>query len=237
MPPSDEEVASMGFPVPQEFRGLDPFEPLQVYTRNLPHWRQKGATYFVTFRQADSIPQDLWEALSAEAERWKERIEAATKGGKELPKSLQWEYDRFLSRYGNQLDHELDKCFGSCELRVQEARELVARAVKYFDKQRYEIYATVVMPNHCHVAIRPYAEQKLEDILHSWKSFTANRINEILGKSRAFWQAESYDRIVRDSSHFENVADYILRNPGKANLHDGEYWMQFGEQEWGTRQK
>ena len=44
--------------MPQEplFRPFNPDGELHIYCRNLPHWRQSGATYFVTFRQDDSIP-------------------------------------------------------------------------------------------------------------------------------------------------------------------------------------
>ena len=44
-------------PAPPGFRGLDPNKSLRIYTRHLPHWRQDGATYFVTFRLADSLPE------------------------------------------------------------------------------------------------------------------------------------------------------------------------------------
>lgn len=42
---------------PPGFQGLDPHRPLTVYYRFLLHWRQDGATYFVTFRQQDSLPR------------------------------------------------------------------------------------------------------------------------------------------------------------------------------------
>ena len=41
---------------PPGFRGLDPHRPVKIYTRNLPHWRQAGASYFVTFHLADALP-------------------------------------------------------------------------------------------------------------------------------------------------------------------------------------
>ena len=44
---------------PPGFRPFDPFDPyrpVRVYRRNLPHWRQDGATYFVTIHCADSLP-------------------------------------------------------------------------------------------------------------------------------------------------------------------------------------
>ena len=40
---------------PPGFQGLRTDIPVTVYYRHLPHWRQDGATYFVTFRLADSL--------------------------------------------------------------------------------------------------------------------------------------------------------------------------------------
>ena len=42
---------------PPGFQGLHSDIPVTFYYRHLPHWRQDGATYFVTFRLADSLPQ------------------------------------------------------------------------------------------------------------------------------------------------------------------------------------
>ena len=55
-----------------EFYGLDPAKPLSVYRRNLPHWRQDGATYFVTFRLADSVPLDKVRQWRNERNCWYE---------------------------------------------------------------------------------------------------------------------------------------------------------------------
>src|SRR5258707_12522120 len=41
-------------PPPPGFQGLHPDKPVTAYQRHLPHWRQDGATYFVTFRLADA---------------------------------------------------------------------------------------------------------------------------------------------------------------------------------------
>jgi hypothetical protein len=52
-------------PPPPGFQGLHPDQPITVYQRHLPHWRQDGATYFVTFRLADSLPQSKLDELAA----------------------------------------------------------------------------------------------------------------------------------------------------------------------------
>ncbi|MBL9151912.1 MAG: hypothetical protein JNK37_05490 [Verrucomicrobiales bacterium] len=40
-------------PAPKFF---NPYAEIEVTANNLPHWQQPGATYFITFRLADSIP-------------------------------------------------------------------------------------------------------------------------------------------------------------------------------------
>ncbi|MGE0529568.1 MAG: hypothetical protein AB7P49_21145 [Bdellovibrionales bacterium] len=57
-------------PPPPGFQGLDPHKPLTVYYRFLPHWRQDGATYFVTFRQKDSLPQSKLQELRQLKKEW-----------------------------------------------------------------------------------------------------------------------------------------------------------------------
>jgi len=45
-------------------RFFNPYEEIRFTQNLLPHWQQKGAAYFVTFRLADSIPARLrarWE--------------------------------------------------------------------------------------------------------------------------------------------------------------------------------
>ena len=54
--------------------------------------------------------------------------------------------------------------------------------------------------------------------MHSLKSYTANRANEILGRTGQFWQHESYDHWVRDVDELERVADYNRMNPVRAGL-------------------
>ncbi len=54
--------------------------------------------------------------------------------------------------------------------------------------------------------------------MHSIKSFTAHRCNELLGRIGPFWQQESFDHCVRDEEELERVFDYIEHNPVKAGL-------------------
>ncbi len=94
-------------------------------------------------------------------------------------------------------------------------RELVAAELRHRKGQRYEIFAYVVMNDHVHVLIRPVAEQALEKIVHSWKSFTAHRLQRLHGRRGRVWQDEYFDRVVRDENEFNQKFDYIVGNPWK----------------------
>jgi putative transposase len=49
---------------------FDPEADFQVYQRNLPHRRQAGVTYFVTFQLADSLPAQNLAPLEEQRELW-----------------------------------------------------------------------------------------------------------------------------------------------------------------------
>jgi REP element-mobilizing transposase RayT len=47
----------------------------------------------------------------------------------------------------------------------------------------------------------------------------------MLRREGAFWQSESYDRVVRDEEEFEQVVQYVEFNPVKAGLcRQSEEW-------------
>ena len=164
--------------------------------RYMPHWTQPGCTYFVTFRLADSVPME---------------------------KLRQWSQltDRDLVR--EEIQQWLDKGTGQCLLRRPEVAGLVANALRHFDGQRYHLGPFIVMPNHVHLLVTPLPRNELSAILHSWKSYTANQINRLLGQSGPVWQRESFDHIVRDEEALLRFEQYIRDNPRSACLKEGEY--------------
>lgn len=88
----------------------------------------------------------------------------------------------------------------------------------YFENSRYKLFAWVIMPNHVHLLIKPINNFEISEIVHSWKSFTANRANKLLERNDAFWFPEVFDRYIRNQKHFENTVEYIENNPVKARL-------------------
>ena len=196
------------------FTPFDPATTTAIHTRRLPHWQQPGCTYFVTFRLADSLPQDKLRQWYAEEEQWlaqhPEPHDEATRA----------EYQR---RFPDRLQQWLDAGCGECLLRQREVADAVEQALRHFDGERYELGAFVIMPNHVHVLVTPLGEYALEEILHSWKSFTAHEINRLLGQTGQVWQPEYFDHIVRNAHHVEQFAAYIAQNPIKAGLREGEF--------------
>ena len=88
----------------------------------------------------------------------------------------------------------------------------------YFDGGRYRLHAWVVMPNHVHVLISPSPRVGMARIVHGWKTYTARRANQTLGRAGRFWQPDYFDRYVRNPRHFRAVVQYIEANPVRVGL-------------------
>ena len=185
----------------------------------LPHWARGGAMYAVTFRLADSLPADVLEHWRTERDRTVQRVE-----GKDRELTQQ-ERHELAQLYSNRVESHLNAGHGQCYLRDARIAELVQNALKHFDGERYDLIAWAVMPNHVHAVLKPYEGIELPDILHSWKSYTATKANELLGCSGAFWQSEYYDHLIRDEKDFIHQVNYVLNNPHKAEL---EEWPWVG---------
>lgn len=204
--------------VPQDIHYFNEHQALHIHTRNLPHLRQDGATYFVTFRQADSIPRTVWHSMKREAQAWNERIKADINEHGSLSESLGFEWEAFQRRQWVQAEHIADQCQGSCLLAHRESRQIMVDALMFFEGSRQTLHALVVMPNHVHLPVTPAPGGTLNKLTQSWKGFTAREINRHLGHEGPLWQQESFDRIVRHEAHFEHVVRYITRNPKKAGI-------------------
>jgi carbamoylphosphate synthase large subunit/REP element-mobilizing transposase RayT len=182
--------------------------------RNLPHWEQDGATYFVTFRLADAVPAQL-------AAEWREELETWRHFHPE-PWDAKTAHD-YQKRFFQAREHWLDQGHGTCALRNPSAFEAVAEALRYFDGKRYHLDVFVVMPNHVHALVQPLQGYALKEITRSWKSYTAREINKRLGRSGILWMEESFYRIVRSADELTRYRNYILRNPENAGLRPGEF--------------
>ena len=164
----------------------------------LPHFDGEGVTQHVCFRLFDSLPQQ-------ELARWREEL-------KHMPRR------EFEIEQRKRIEKFLDSGYGSCFLQDDRLAEIVEGALVYFDGLRYALHAWCVMPNHVHVLLTPKSGFDLSSITHSWKSFTANKCNKLLGRKGSFGRTESFDRYIRNERHFQNAIVYIEKNPVNAGL-------------------
>ena len=199
------------------FHRFDPHGEVTQRRRNLPYREQSHATYFVTFRLADSVPQTLLEQWRQEQQTWL----------KFHPAPWDWKTEReHHRRFVEEREDWLDRGHGSCILCDPSAAKIVSNALRFFDDQRYHLDAFVIMPNHVHALVQPTADHSLSKILHSWKSFTANALNRAANRDEEVWMRESYDHIVRDWNELLNWRRYIAANPRKARLSEGKFMLQ-----------
>ncbi len=108
---------------------------------------------------------------------------------------------------------------------TERARQIVLDSLLYWNGTKVKVHLACVMPDHVHALIEPLEETPgkyydLSKILHSIKSFSANEINKLLGRSGSLWEEESWDRIVRDEQDYQEKWQYILNNPIKEELCD-----------------
>ena len=158
----------------------------------LPHLDAGATVQFVTFRLADSLPRDVFEACVAAA---RDRIELH-----------------------QQLEAMIDAGRGACLLRDAGAATIVRAALEHFDGERYRLIAWAIMPNHVHALVEQVEGWRLGDLVRSWKTYTAKSINERRGGAGTVWAKDYFDRFIRDEVHFLNTVRYIEENPVKAGL-------------------
>jgi len=179
---------------------FSPFLPVDMEKRHLP---KEGATYFITFRLADSLPQEKIKQWKAERDQWL---------GEHTEPYSPAELEEYARLFSERINDWLDAGSGSCILAEETNAKIIEQALLHFDGDRYRLGSYVIMANHVHVLVSPLPGNELADILHSWKSFTANELNKLIGEKGAVWQDESYDHIVRSPEQLAFYEGYIRKN-------------------------
>jgi putative transposase len=181
-----------------------------IHTRGyLPHVKREGASYFVTFRLADSLPQEmLLEFKRQQAEKLR-ALENSTPAARE---TIDRDFQRQIERY-------LDRGAGECHLKRPDVADMVVHALLHFHEKQYLLDEWVIMPNHVHLVLWPMPNHTLSDILRSRKRHTARQANLMLGRTGdSFWQPESYDHWIRNDDEKARIRRYIRLNPVMAKL-------------------
>ncbi len=189
------------------------------YRRNLPHFQPAGATLFVTWRLAGSLPQEVVARLQQETDFVRTQLDK-TDNDTLRTQELYAEYRRAFGRF----DQELDRAeVGPAWLKNEELARLMVDSLHHRDGKEYHLLAYCIMPNHIHVVFAPWIDEHgepvaLERIMHSYKRYTAQQANRILQREGEFWQHESYDHVVRNTDELARIVAYVANNPVKAGL-------------------
>ena len=190
-----------------------------TYRRHLPHVQPPGATLFVTFRLAGSLPAEVVAALEEEARAAEKRLQQITD-----PVMRAREADREPRRHFGRWDAALDKATaGPTWLSDPAVAGIVAGTLHHLNGNLYDLDTYCIMRNHGHLVMTPLEQTPgqyvaLARIMHSLKRYTAWQANQHLGRSGRFWQHESYDHVVRDEAELNRIRRYVLNNPVKAGL-------------------
>lgn len=181
---------------------------MAFYRRRLPHLYSIGQPVFLTWRLYGTVPRNRF-----------------------FPDHTLSSGKAFIA-----LDRILDEArTGPSYLRFPAVADMVVDSIHYQASvlRHYVLHAYVVMPNHVHLLATPYVP--LPKLTKALKGFTGKRANEILGLTgKAFWQQESYDRLVRNPKESNRIRNYIEQNPVRAGLvmqADQYLWSSVG---WAT---
>lgn len=185
---------------------------IHFHRRNLPHIYIPERTYFITFRLKGSLPQNIINQLRCNADRLSTLQSVRYNEQRKFFKN----YDEYLNKAQR----------GPTYLKNKELAQIVFDAIKYRDNKEYKLICFCIMPNHVHLMFTQLENSKtISQIMQSLKWFTAREANKILNRTGSFWQAESYDHIVRDEDEYYRIIKYVLNNPVKAEL--AEKWQDW----------
>jgi REP element-mobilizing transposase RayT len=105
------------------------------------------------------------------------------------------------------------------------AKNIIFDAILFHNNKKYKLYASVIMNDHVHLILQPIEKIKdafysIGEIMHSIKSYSANKINRQLQRKGSVWLDENFDRIIRKEKEFVEKLNYIVSNPIKSSLVD-----------------
>lgn len=157
---------------------------------------------FITFRLADSFP-------TSQIADWKREMEITP----ETPQN-----NEKMAKLRKLIDKYEDAGYGDCILKDDSIASIMKDALFAHNGIDYNIVRWCIMPNHVHVLIEVMEGKMLTTIVKTWRSYTAHKFNEILGRKGGVWMKDYFDRFIRDDAHFRDVVAYIDNNPVKAGL-------------------
>ncbi len=215
------------------------------HRRNLPHFYRPNSTYFITYRLKGTIPLKILAQLK---EKHITNKTPKTKAEKYTNEKLFFaEYDKYLdnnktiqylkdNKVAEKVKfslHYQDKkqynliCYSVMPNHVHVVFHLLEEkdSIQTLPQTRLSVVQKTV-PRTILSAKKTVdksinnANADIDKLMKSIKGISAREANKILGKKGSFWQAESYDHIVRDEDELNRIVKYVNYNPVKAKLVD-----------------
>lgn len=144
------------------------------YRRNLPHIQPLGATLFVTFRLAGSLPNKV-------IEQWKKERQWLLHLAKNNPSHHERVKADFERSWFTKFEGILDGArVGPVWLHDDRVAKIVGESLHHRDGKVYRLDAFSIMPNHVHAVIKPMkvggenaTYHALSSIMQSLKGYTS----------------------------------------------------------------
>ncbi|MCL4177698.1 MAG: transposase [Verrucomicrobia bacterium] len=159
----------------------------------LPHCDFANLIQFVTFRLADSLP-------GSRVAEWRHLLKIEDHREKRA-----------------RLEAYLDRGHGACHLRKERVARLVEQALLHFHRERYDLRAWCVMPNHVHVLVEVW-QIPLSSLVRSWKQFVQTHAASGTDSVNLRWQRDYWDTYMRNEDQEFKAIRYTENNPVKAGM-------------------
>ena len=151
----------------------------------LPHFDCYGAAQHVIFRTVASLDSGLLQQAEA----------------MQPDQARRW------------IDSHLDLSKSGRIFDDENAAMIMENTIRHFDGTRFDLLSWCIMPNHVHVLFVALGENRLGDIVRTWKI----QVTKQLGGGQIF-ASDYFDRFIRNSKHMAITLAYIENNPVKAGL-------------------
>src|SRR5262249_5125275 len=214
----------------------------QFTERRRPHIHHPGATLFLTYLLAGSIPKTTLNEYKSKRDWLNDQLARARKANTsnnaaELKRWLE-RIERFKREWFVKFEDILHRAkTGPMWMQDDRVAAKVVENLHRLDGDAYRLDAFSVMSNHVHAVFGPFlSESELhEDVdedghpvfisqhpslsrtMHSLKARIARECKLILSRSGQFWEQESFDHVIRPGK-FDATVRYVLNNPVKAGL-------------------
>ena len=202
------------------------------YRRNLPHIQTPGATLFVTFHLAGSIPQHIlaqWKTEKSQFDKEEAKLlklqndsdstSTQHRHFQENNKHLEWRRQWF-----RKFERTLDSAeSGPVWLKDNRVAKAVADSLHYRDGKVYHLDAYCIMSNHVHVVFAPLARQSTEtDVINSAENTAQTEdlcykpLSSIMQSLKGYTAHKANHLLGRSGKFWQRESyDHVIRDPNE----------------------